>query len=61
MTVRTTLALALTLLCTVLATGGPAELKIGYVDLQRALNEMRRRARRPRSTSRSRSTACRST
>ena len=38
MTVRTTLALALTLLCT-LATGARAEMKIGYVDLQRALNE----------------------
>jgi outer membrane protein len=38
MTVRTTLALALTALC--LAAGARADsLKVGYVDLQRALNE----------------------
>jgi outer membrane protein len=39
MTVRTTLALALVLLCTLLAAGARADMKIGYVDLQRALNE----------------------
>ena len=38
MTVRTTLALALALLCT-LAAGARADMKLGYVDLQRALNE----------------------
>jgi outer membrane protein len=38
MTLRTTLALALALLCT-LAAGARADLKLGYVDLQRALNE----------------------
>jgi outer membrane protein len=38
MTHRTTLALALALLCT-LASGARADLRVGYVDLQRALNE----------------------
>ncbi|MFN8642162.1 MAG: OmpH family outer membrane protein [Candidatus Binatia bacterium] len=38
MTHRTILALAAALLC-LLATGARAEIKLGYVDLQRALNE----------------------
>jgi len=38
MTVRTTLTLTLALLCTLAATAR-ADLKLGYVDLQRALNE----------------------
>jgi outer membrane protein len=39
MTVRTTLALAFTVLCAFAAAARAADLKIGYVDLQRALNE----------------------
>lgn len=39
MTVRTTLALALTLLCAFATAARAADLKLGYVDLQRALNE----------------------
>lgn len=39
MTVRTTLALALTLLCACTGAARAADLKLGYVDLQRALNE----------------------
>ena len=38
MTVRTTLALALTLVCAGVAVAR-ADMKVGYVDLQRALNE----------------------
>ena len=39
MNVRTTLALVLALLCALAASARAAEMKIGYVDLQRALNE----------------------
>ncbi|MDX2168766.1 MAG: OmpH family outer membrane protein, partial [Deltaproteobacteria bacterium] len=39
MTIRSTLVLALSLVCALLAGAARADLKIGYVDLQRALNE----------------------
>ena len=59
MTVRTTLALARGLLCTTLATGARADLKIGYVDLQRACNESEAGKAGQGALPRFRSTACR--